>query len=873
MRFVKSPYLSVLHRPFENADQCFLSISCYAVCEFGEQRRIVHESELWGQIAPLLGSDAVLDIGMPKRRAEFLVWGAAFAREGAPVTAMHVRAQVGSLSKTLYVVGDRCWKGGVPTAPEPFKVMPIAWSRAFGGPSVPSNPLGKGARPSHGVAPLPNIEEPGRLVRFPSDKPDPAGFGPYDIAWPQRAQFAGTYDGAWFARSYPGFASDMRWDLFNAAPCDQQKDGVWQGDELIVTENMHPHVPTLHGALPRIRPRVFIEQKVPDGTAFREVDLRLDTIWIFPNIQRLVLIHHGLARVQDDEAHDVQNILAACEQQETRESIAFYERALRERLDPESYERHALNPFDLTPRELADGGDNGSGAEQERPPDENGLFGQRYRKQAEQERERVRKRVVELGLDPTAFLPPAVPAPTTPPVSEFGEFTAALEAEADRMKVEAEKTLAEREREIRRICAEVGACPDDFLQAAMQGPPKLSATDTLNQVRAMVAEAQRAGADAGPFAQVLSEQFEKRLHDAEAKMLELYRQSAHFQEPAPRLRGEQARTLRARVEAVLARGEGLAGWDLTGADLGGVAFARANMRGVLLENANLAQADLSGCDLRGAVLAHASLMRSKLDGADLQQSNLGRARLTSASLEHADLREAICYQAVLSGACLRGADLRDADLVEAVVDEVDLSGAQAPRMTFCKTSFTGVKASGADLSESSFLEVTFRDVDFSDATMCRTTFLQCEAQRVKFDRADLTRLVMTADCVFGTVSAIEADLTDANLSGSTLAGADLRAARLDEADLSECNLRGANLSGIVARGSRWGRADLSGANLNAANLMNASLARAVLKDANLRGTNLYGVDLARAEVNERTDLAGAEMGRVRIQPLRTRNSI
>jgi uncharacterized protein YjbI with pentapeptide repeats len=113
-----------------------------------------------------------------------------------------------------------------------------------------------------------------------------------------------------------------------------------------------------------------------------------------------------------------------------------------------------------------------------------------------------------------------------------------------------------------------------------------------------------------------------------------------------------------------------------------------------------------------------------------------------------------------------------------------------------------------------------------------------------------------------------ADLTNADLSGVSLAGRNLSRAVLIGADLS-----GADLSEAVLDGARMIRvrlvgADLLGAsmvetNLTWANLKNARLASAILRgaclaDSDLTGARLRGADFTNADL-EGADLRGAEL--------------
>jgi Pentapeptide repeats (8 copies) len=81
----------------------------------------------------------------------------------------------------------------------------------------------------------------------------------------------------------------------------------------------------------------------------------------------------------------------------------------------------------------------------------------------------------------------------------------------------------------------------------------------------------------------------------------------------------------------------------------------------------------------------------------------------------------------------------------------------------------------------------------------------------------------------------QADLSEADLRRSNLAGADLRVADLGRADLSGAELRRANLS----------RADLSMAYLIGANLSEAILTGAILRNACLDGVNFERTTVSR----------------------------
>src|SRR5262249_26571503 len=139
---------------------------------------------------PKLGTDVVL-VGQ--------------AHSDRPVTELDVGLQVGPVRKVLRVFGDRVWYRGPlgwsPTAPRPFRAVPLTYERAFGGedaagPDKPQredrNPVGTGFVGSGGTEridhlPLPNLEDPANLISSPGDRPAPVGVGYVGRHWAPRS--------------------------------------------------------------------------------------------------------------------------------------------------------------------------------------------------------------------------------------------------------------------------------------------------------------------------------------------------------------------------------------------------------------------------------------------------------------------------------------------------------------------------------------------------------------------------------------------------------------------------------------------------------------------------------------------------------------
>ena len=132
------------------------------------------------------------------RGSEVLVKGTCHTPGGRPLAECPVRVSVGAWSKTLVVVGRRVWTekliGNAVSEPQPFTAMPLDYAHAFGGPGYAANPSGKGL----GTPELPNVEQAAARARSKGDRPEPAGFGPINPVWPQRAGKLGKdYGRAW----------------------------------------------------------------------------------------------------------------------------------------------------------------------------------------------------------------------------------------------------------------------------------------------------------------------------------------------------------------------------------------------------------------------------------------------------------------------------------------------------------------------------------------------------------------------------------------------------------------------------------------------------------------------------------------------------
>ncbi|MBL1104600.1 pentapeptide repeat-containing protein [Streptomyces sp. 5-8] len=156
--------------------------------------------------------------------------------------------------------------------------------------------------------------------------------------------------------------------------------------------------------------------------------------------------------------------------------------------------------------------------------------------------------------------------------------------------------------------------------------------------------------------------------------------------------------------------------DLSKTDLRHLRFpgeAAIRLPRVVLIEADLRQASLTGADLRAANLYSAHLDNAWLDKANLQGAALYRASLAGAALWGANLRgvDRTCgeqgptkrgecvdlHDSQLSGADLRNAKLSDVNLQHAFLQSADLRGADLTRANLAGADFSGAKLAGVKL--------------------------------------------------------------------------------------------------------------------------------------------------------------------------------
>jgi len=733
-----------------------------------------------------------------KPHAEVMLRGTCHTPAGKPLPECPVRFSVGAFSKLLRVVGRRFWSddmaGAVMSETAPFTRMPVDYAHAFGGSDYGANPVGMGALGRE----LPNVEHAGVIIRHRRDDPGPAGFGPINPAWPQRAPKVGKdYGARWKKERSPYYAKDFDWTYFNAAPADQQLPGYLRGDEPVVFQNLHPTAQVFETRLPGLRVRAFLQD---DKQRFREVPMQLDTLFADLDLGKLYLTWRGLDAIETDDKKDILWALVASER-------------LAEAPLPEAHYREQLERFAADPLEVKD-----------RLPAS--MLAQFDEMKARQKLRDEGKPVTEYDTPPpdpitanlrTLFdqLPIAPPNAKELEKKVAGGVADAIAKAPPQADMKAQIAKAANDGAAMLAKPKIPSFP-----LRPGGPPPASAAKSLQKAFAKVDEIKALAAKGKLPKEALAE-LDKAEAQVEAMKNEPFFKAIlerpAYQHPGPGkdLYGQdyEGRDLHGQD----LRGANLKDANLTGANLAGANLAQANLDGAVLCSADLTGADLTGADLTlanltsvrasGASFRDTILNRTFLQKADLTRAVFGGAKgdfafFPEADLTHADCRGLSLLRGFAKGATLVEADFSEASLVRCLFLEVSaqrvvLARALLTRTSFAKSNLTRANLTGARGERSVWLFADLCEADFAHAILPRAQFMETSAHRARFRRAVLTESrcyrASFEDADFTESQLFGIDFSKCALSRARFTGACLYDAKFRQAAGAGCDFTGANL--------------------------------------------------------------------------------
>lgn len=750
--------------------------------------------KLWDRVASALGKNGLLDEGWPKTHGELLAAGACHPPKGHRDQPVSVRISAGSLDKQLAVFGERRYGlGGHISPPLPFDRMPLTPEQAFGGDGHTENPLGKGLDTADG-AELPNIELPRMLISARGDRPRPAGFGPLPVDHPERARHLGDLGTQWLKERWPHLPLETDPRFFQTAPPDQRLDGFWTGGETVRVTNMHPDFPDLTGQVPRLRPRCFVHQSLPDEELrFVELKVNADTVWLFPGERMGLIIYRTLVPVHTPDGRDVNGFLAEFESLDAPElPVEHYITRCLHAMMPEAVQGLDLEEQKKAYAELSD---------------------HELLAKIGEQKQLFKQMLDSTGMDDEQIMRQLSENPHT---RKFAQTIAQRNGNLTGFFNEIEHL-------VRVIEGETSdPAPRSPSLESVLPPPVATAPEAPNAPPQLEEHRAHALRDEGMAAR-------------------------HRQTVVHRVNNGQSCNGLDLSQANLA-GLDLAGVDFSGALLAGANFAGAQLQGANLQAANLQSAkleaaNLSGCQLAGALLEQASLTGATLKGAILDGSDCTGANFAGTDLSGISLRQATLSYAWLNQVRAPQIQAGGADFSHANLEGIDLT-----RATLDHANFTGARLRRAVLDDASCLSANFTQADLSEASAARSDLSSSQSTPgSQWRGANLQRAILNDASWMGAslegvrlqeARALNTDLSDTDLRNADALGADLRKTTFDRADLAYANLARTNLMEASFMHAKLGRCRFQDSNLYGATFTDADLQNAEFEGANLEGTIL-----------------------------------
>ncbi|OZI59131.1 DUF2169 family type VI secretion system accessory protein [Bordetella genomosp. 4] len=865
MKIIKPVRLTVMPRPYRWRGQVGLSVAVAALVHHGsEGARIQAEHTLVNDVLPELDADEVLDFVMPKPHPEYMVSGSAYTVHQEDKTRCVVSVRVGDKRKDGLVFGNRYWMGDRITEPQPFEAMPLTWSNSFGGSTFPENPLGTGldAVEVNGIEAirLPNLESPVERIHTRGQRVEPYNFGQIRVDWPQRLEKFGSCDEKWVNTIGAGFFDDLQLSAFNAAPDDQ----VWQDrDALFMDEdfefwNMHPELHCWSGRLLDVRARCFIKRQ--DADDLDEVPLRPTTVWFLPNRTSYVLIFHGQIPIADDDAMDVQAIMAAMEHQAQERSMDHYRHIYARRTNFDTAALDTLRDADLMPADIL------------APWLEDVPLG----KQA-----LVSKLTDRLRRDTGAYPSGGFIGPVKPvTLADLTEMAEQYQVSHDEIMASHQKERQKAFEEMHRSVESSGSKEDAALLSAIAeatspkdggitlpqvGPPDLDAvfqtvrsSDSRQSLRKAFSGKEAAGSTP------------REVYDHSKRALkQIYLYSVHYQQGVARVGPHRAQQIREQVEKKYRLSKNLSDMDLTGADLSGMNLSGADFSRTWLEKVDFTNTDLTGAKFEETVLARGSFTDCRLDGAVFTRANISDAVFTNTSFGSATLDKVICELPVR-------------------FDHCTFESGKMTRFRMQRSEFRDCVMRDMELSDVSFEHALFSNVDIADTHFDKISFEQSSIDDLRIEASVINGCVMLESTFHrwhmqGSLMSKCAFMTDIKFSECRLGGnhfqqttfravdfsrVSFQGATLDQCDFSQANLYGCDMRKIQTPQSVFVRTCFDMADLSGSNLMQGNFQKATFVGANLSGCNLFRADMSETLLDASTRIENPYVRRTRLAPYR-----
>lgn len=847
-----------------------------------------------------MGEMPIPDPGLPKPNGEYLVSGKFFVPNGKNATGGNVSVKLGKQEKELYVFGPRHWTALGISKPEPISEIPIDDQHAFGGEGFEQNPRGMGYKTES----LPCVEQPNHLITSKRDTPHPVGLGALDIMTPARARFRGNYDN-YLEKYFPGYPKSMDWRFFLTAPENQWIQGFFQGDEPFCIKNMHPDYPNIEGRLPSLQARCFLnkyvdqdannDRQISGETEFVEKKLNLDTVWLFPEKLKGMLIWRSVVEVKTDDAEEISDILVAYESlSDSPRDISHYRQALNLRLEtPEDRLLNHFKTLDLIPVGATCAIDLMTDialSSQESSPLSANLSNKvdAIQAEVEEKKQEALKSLDELKTK-NQDMPEVVEKIKEAQDVLSGKKKGEMEPDIEQLMKEMDVILpgitvgkldmkefafskidgltnlikdfmAKKKEEIDQQVNEAKIKSRQELEKLKQNPDvSAEAKDKINKA---IKDLETEEPQIQPLVRLRKQDLYEPLVESKEKLqhqVKHIQQQIHLENPNNTFLLKQIEELGNHIQNieqqildtephiekaidafkqtyVLSAHFMDAGVSPHSKPVEKIAEDLLNQikTGKTVCSGDYACIDLSGQNLDGVNLSGSLLEQVNLQGASLQGANLSGCMLTRANLENANFREANLEGANIGSVQATGADFSGAIMNEAVLSKGNFTKANFSRCCFLKAQFLYTNFQEANFTQAELPNQIWLEVNFQGANLHQMKLIYNIFVKCNFTKTDFSESE-SISCAFVNSCFDQSWFKNANFEKSCFVGEE---SSFLQTSFSRGRFNQTNFMGMPLQGTDFSKSEMVNALFNDADLTDSNFSRAQAKTAQFRGANL-----------------------------------
>ncbi|MHC8945434.1 DUF2169 family type VI secretion system accessory protein [Advenella incenata] len=848
MKISKPFCLSIQIRPYRWRGQAHIGLSAAILVDNSKGYPVLqNEAGLWSFVAEHLNAEGILDLGMPKPQAEFLVSGNAYTAHSEDKTQCRVQVQVNDRVKQVQVYGDRYFLDNRITPAQPFEQLNIGWQNAYGGPGFANNPMGKGTveETIHGVRVrrMPNVEWPDYPIRDFRETIHPAGLGAQSITWPVRFGKVGTYSEQWHKTDAPGFFPDMDPSLFNAAMPDQIFEGQAQlppNTEYRVW-NMHPDKPCWQGTVPAWQARCLVQLQKDAGTEpeTHDVELVPTTLWLVPHLESYIVLFHATLPGWHDDGEEIKHILGALEWKYSPKTHDHYLRYMQTRLDHDESALLAYEDAQLLPENLQTAGF-------DLKPDLNGAMWEKQHRLQRYLLLHARSDLACMGLDAEHHLPEFVGPRPQPGMEQL-------------LEKQRQRNLAVREHRAELVQAKAAAKRfkqsggrDKTLPTLLGEPDFLKTIEDIN-ARTRVPDPGNKQPNRA-LDELLAQISQAQASEDNSRIVQRQRHrgllfSAQYRSGTYVLDQTIARERREKAIQAAQTNRDLSGMDLTGADLTGLVFDNCDFSQAVLMRADMTDATFIRCNLSEAVLFSGTYSKTQFEHCRFHTANMSRTRFDAVSYSSCDFHQAIIDESTFSRCDFSGATFSESVFRNVRFENTTLNALALDATVMLSCSLDHVAAKEARLNKCAFYECIFTNSAFADSWLIRCAFALCELSGMSFAGS-----VMSAFTLIAEKPVSDCDFSHAQISDGSMRGVHFQRPRFVQAvirntDCSKSIFEQADCRGLETPDGVFMRTEFRHSDFTAANLMTGLFRKSTFVRTNFSKVNFFRADFAQSNID------------------------